>query len=80
MVLAQPLDISNKVRSGVGAQIHVGQRPTAPGPSLVEQHNAVSTRIEEPTLARRAARTGSAMQKSVAALPPGLPQHSQYSR
>ena len=76
---AQRFDVGDQVRGGVGAQVGIrlaGQRPAAPAPALVEQHDAVGIRIEEAPLARRAARSGTAVQKS-AGLPAGLPQHSQ---
>lgn len=64
-VLAQPFDVVDEVRRGVGREIGGGlarQRPAAPTPALVEEDRPERGRVEEPAHARSAAGPGPAVE------------------
>jgi hypothetical protein len=66
VVSAQRLDVVDEVRRCVGTQIGIRiarQGAAAPRPALVEQHGAVRRRMEERSMPRGAAGTGSAVQE-----------------
>src|SRR5204863_10018340 len=60
-MLAQLLHVSDQMRCGVVA--YFAERRRSPGAALIEDHDAVVRRIEEPTVIGGTAGTGSAMEK-----------------
>ena len=64
-LLAQPLDVADQVRGRVDRQVDavVGRiRRAVAAAALIEEHDAIRTRVEEPPPARRAARSRSPVQ------------------
>jgi hypothetical protein len=65
-VFAQNFDIMDEGGRRIRAQVgigRIGQRPAPPAPALVEQNRTIRSRIEQAPLSRRAAGTGSTVQK-----------------
>ena len=73
-MLAQPLDIRDEVGGGVAREVGIRgarRRRAAPAIALIEQHDAIGGRIEQPAMPWRASRAGTAVQHDAQAFPQG---------